>query len=272
MQTAVFVDAGYLFAQGSHLLTGSKIARSDLALNVTAAVLTLEKQSEHAAPGIRLLRIYWYDGLVRGGQPSAEQTALARSNNIKLRFGMVNSAGQQKGVDSLIVTDLIELARNHSISDALILAGDEDLRVGVQIAQTFGVRVHLVGIKPALGSQSPTLVAEADTHIEWGIETISELLLLKAADTSVPGARPTIPESMSPEAQMEIEVQERVGTLDNGFQVAAHVSTTQGNIPPELDRPALASLRNRMGRELTFAERKIFRDKLRSAIQLKFPS
>ena len=46
--------------------------------------------------------------------------------------------GRQKGVDSLIVTDLIELARNHAISDAVLLAGDEELRIGVQIAQSLG--------------------------------------------------------------------------------------------------------------------------------------
>jgi uncharacterized LabA/DUF88 family protein len=34
----------------------------------------------------------------------------------------------------LIGTDLIELARNHAISDAVLLSGDEDLRIGVQIA------------------------------------------------------------------------------------------------------------------------------------------
>ena len=65
---------------------------------------------------------------------------------MKLRLGQLNSEGQQKGVDSLIVTDLIELARNKAISDAVVLTGDEDIRVGVQIAQSLGVRVHLLGI------------------------------------------------------------------------------------------------------------------------------
>ena len=65
----------------------------------------------------------------------------------------MNSVGEQKGVDSLIVTDMINLARNRAISDAVFVSGDEDLRVGVQQAQEFGVRVHLVGIKPSRGSQ-----------------------------------------------------------------------------------------------------------------------
>lgn len=62
---------------------------------------------------------------------------------------------------------MITLARNRAMSDAVLLAGDEDLRVGVQQAQEFGVRVHLVGIRPARGSQSTFLLQEADTKVEW---------------------------------------------------------------------------------------------------------
>ena len=58
---------------------------------------------------------------------------------------------------------MIALARNRAISDAVLVSGDEDLRVGVQQAQEFGVRVHLVGIKPGRGSQSLFLLQEADT-------------------------------------------------------------------------------------------------------------
>ena len=72
--------------------------------------------------------------------------------------------GQQKGVDSLIIMDLIELARNHAISEAVLLSGDEDLRVGVQLAQSFGVRVHLLGVEPTRGNQSYLLLQEGRHH------------------------------------------------------------------------------------------------------------
>jgi hypothetical protein len=124
-----------------------------------------------------MLRIYWYDGLLHG-QRSMEQEALANADNVKVRLGTV-TAGRQKGVDSLIVTDLIELARNHAISDALLLSGDEDLRIGVQIAQSFGVRVHLLGIEPSRGNQSNFLREECDTNGEWTKEEIQEILVLK---------------------------------------------------------------------------------------------
>jgi uncharacterized LabA/DUF88 family protein len=43
---------------------------------------------------------------------------------------------------------LIELARNQAICDATVVTGDSDVRVAVQIAQSFGVRVHLIGLEP----------------------------------------------------------------------------------------------------------------------------
>ena len=131
---AVFVDAGYLFAQGSTALTGSKKPRADLRLNETAIMAELTAMAQSKTLGASLLRVYWYDGAPTS-RLTLEHAALAHMDYIKLRLGLVTGRGQQKGVDSLIVTDLIELARNHAITDALVLSGDEDIRIGVQIAQ-----------------------------------------------------------------------------------------------------------------------------------------
>lgn len=54
---AVFVDAGYLFAQGSSLLTGSKKPRLACILDEAAAVEHLRAAANQQAPGIPLLRI-----------------------------------------------------------------------------------------------------------------------------------------------------------------------------------------------------------------------
>ena len=85
---------------------------------------------------------------------------LAESDGIKLRLGYLNMAGEQKGINTLIVTDMIELARNGSMCDAVLVSGDEDVRVGVVVAQSFGVRVHLLGIAPSRSSQSKQLRME----------------------------------------------------------------------------------------------------------------
>jgi uncharacterized LabA/DUF88 family protein len=168
MRVAVFVDAGYVYTQGSCTLTGLKTPkrREQVTLDESKITELLKKEAKTSADGKELLRIYWYDGAPSSG-PSVGQARIGNLNDVKLRLGQLNSEGEQKGVDSLIVTDLIELARNRAIGNALVLTGDEDIRVGVQIAQSLGVRVHLLGFSGPKGSQSQTLQQEADTRIVW---------------------------------------------------------------------------------------------------------
>lgn len=272
LQIAVFVDAGYVYAQGSALIAGQKQPRTAIELNVKEILARLRKVAEEACPEGRMLRTYWYDGLLRGGRPNSEQIEVANARLSKLRLGMVNSKGEQKGVDSLIVTDLIDLARNRVISDALIVSGDEDIRIGVQVAQTFGVQVHLLGIKPARGSQSPDLIQEADTHREWTEDDVNAFLVVRLP--APPAGQPSAlvapqseaavgSEAETLEAAVEAEMVATIAQLDatKRESVRAAVQATPGRVPPELDRPTLARIRNRVGRDLTDAERKAFRVK-----------
>ncbi len=159
-RTAIFVDAGYLFASGSRLIAGEKLARSELYLDYDVALKLLVALAE-ALTGLPLLRTYWYDGATSG--PTPQQAALAYRPNLKLRLGSMNREGTQDGVDALLVRDLVGLARNRGMTDAVLLTGDDDIRDGVQQAQEYGVRVHLLGIAPAIENQARALVQEADT-------------------------------------------------------------------------------------------------------------
>mgnify|MGYP001766051546 CR=1 FL=1 len=264
LQTAVFVDAGYLYAQGSATVTGTKKKRHEIRLDLPAALAGLRDLAGEVAPRTRLLRIYWYDGLTRGGRLSGEQSALSISRDVKLRLGMVNRHGEQKGVDSLIVTDMIELARNRAITDALILAGDEDIRVGVQVAQTFGVRVHLLGIEPSRGSQSPDLVQEADTTTEWSRDFMAKLLTIDMPDVAleVPAgvavpASATDGQSTALVDLTEQIYQEVIATLpkEARAKIQAYLDANANSIPAEYDRPMLGKLKAMLGRDLSSAER-----------------
>jgi NYN domain len=83
---------------------------------------------------------------------------------VKLRLGNLNARGQQKGVDAQIRADMEALARHRAITDAVLIAGDEDMVPAVEAAQAFGVRVHLWGVEPPFGTnQAERLVWEADT-------------------------------------------------------------------------------------------------------------
>lgn len=275
-QIAVFVDAGYLHAQGSALLTGQKKLRTQIILDVPLTLQKLGELSDRCAPGSRLLRNYWYDGLTRTGRLSAEQEQIANAPFTKLRLGTVNSRGEQKGVDSLIVTDLIDLARNRAVTDAVLVSGDEDIRIGVQIAQTFGVRIHLLGIKPARGSQSPDLIQESDSHHEWveqDLEAIMSFVREEAQATVGDVAQVVNPSVAGSGTKSFLErVQEAIDdTLDSLEQAAldsairAFKSNTT-SVPPELDRPTLGRLRYALGRDLSDDERKAYRAHFRAEL------
>lgn len=221
-RTAVFVDAGYFFAQGSAALAGQHVQREYLELNIPSVVAELSQYAEQQSVGAQLLRIYWYDGVSAHRGPTSEQLRIASTNNVKLRLGFLNSRGQQKGVDSLIVTDLVELGRNQAISDAVLLSGDEDVRIGVQIAQSFGVRVHLLGIAPSRGSQSRQLIQEADTASEWDRNTVSRFLSFRPQMQQSVAAAPHPTAAPSPYLVQQMpEPEERAAEVHAGEQSAA---------------------------------------------------
>ena len=95
---AIFVDAGYLFAQGSTALSGSKKPRTAITLNETAVMAELTAAMHMRSPGCPLLRVYWYDGAL-GPRLNLAHATLAHMDYIKLRLGFVTGGGQQKGVD-----------------------------------------------------------------------------------------------------------------------------------------------------------------------------
>ena len=68
-RVAVFVDAGYLFAQGSKELCGVKVPRGSIGLDHTILRATLTEFAEWLAC-LPLLRICCYDGTSQ--RPSAE--------------------------------------------------------------------------------------------------------------------------------------------------------------------------------------------------------
>jgi len=251
-RVAVFVDAGYFFAGGATAISGSSRPRHTLKLNETAAISELRDVASAKSDGGDFLRIYWYDAPPPGGRMGVHHTALAFSDHLKLRLGVLNNAGQQKGVDSLIVTDLIELARNNAITDALLVSGDEDVRIGVQIAQSFGVRVHLLGMEPLRRSLSDLLMQEADTTTEWPADTIRKFLDYSPDEKSeaVEKAAGSPIQSGAAE-QLDAVVRAVVDRL-SAADIAALETFWEGQkgLPSDYDRPLLGKCKAAVGRNL----------------------
>src|SRR5215831_13056142 len=71
--------------------------------------------------------------------------------------------------DGLVRGELLRVywydaARHRAVTDAVLIAGDEDMVPAVEAAQAFGVRVHLWGVEPPFGTnQAERLVWESDT-------------------------------------------------------------------------------------------------------------
>jgi hypothetical protein len=159
---ALLVDAGYLFACAGRLVLQTT-TRRDFRVDTPGFVQALIEAAAARLPG-RLLRVYWFDA-AKDRVPTVEQRAVAQLPGVKLRLGNLNGAGQQKGVDAQVRADLETLARNHAITDAILLAGDEDMVPAVEAAQAYGVRVHLWGVEPPFGSnQAERLLWEADEY------------------------------------------------------------------------------------------------------------
>jgi len=260
-RVAVFVDAGYLFAQGSTALAGRKLQRGEMEFLPQEAVKTIATLAEELAE-LPLLRIYWYDGTA--GNPSSTHLALAELARLKLRLGIVNSVGEQKGVDSLIITDMISLARNRGMAAAVLLSGDEDLRVGVQQAQEFGVVVHLVGIEPSRGSQSLLLIQEADSITELSAQDISPFLRLRPTPTSDDQTY-EMPDDQADLMTVLKTTAESVarGIPSANLAILLETLAANGPVPSEFDRHLLGTCLHRLGRPLNPQEKRILRDEFR---------
>ena len=158
---AVMVDVGYIYAAAGELLLGTS-SRRDFRVDAVPLISAISKHADELVRG-ELLRVYWYDA-ARDRVPTIDQRVIAQLPQVKLRLGNLNARGQQKGVDAQIRADMEALARHHAVTDAVLVAGDEDMVPAVEAAQAYGVRVHLWGIDPPYGTnQAERLVWESDT-------------------------------------------------------------------------------------------------------------
>lgn len=166
---AIFVDAGYLYAAAGRLVSGTEDRRT-FDLDTEGLIEALIDKARTIFADSRLLRVYWYDG-ARRRIHTAEQQAIAELPDVKVRLGNLNANNQQKGVDSLIRSDLESLARHRAISDAALIGGDEDLVSAVEAAQGYGARVHLWGIEAPEGrNQAEPLLWEVDSQRTFDLD------------------------------------------------------------------------------------------------------
>jgi hypothetical protein len=257
---AVFVDAGYLIAAGAQAAFGYQVPRKHVSIlspgDLISALIT---RSSEAADGLPLLRIYWYDAMP-GPRLSLEQNTLAMLPGVKLRLGALNCSGEQKGVDAMIVTDVIELARNGAIADAVLISGDEDLHIAIQLAQSFGVRVHILAAGDPTKNVSPSIQMDADSVRSLSADWLSQHLHRHEPQETQPqelgnhGASPESSpqnESMPLEEAAELITEELLhATPEQLVPLQAHFQFNQV-VPPEFDRKLIAKTSRLLGRQFS---------------------
>ncbi|MEV1246551.1 NYN domain-containing protein [Nonomuraea sp. NPDC050022] len=162
---ALFVDAGYLLADGAMAVHGTR-HREAVAWDYPGLLQLLSNLSRERT-GLPMLRCYWYEATVEARR-TPEHDVLADIPGLKLRLSRIRP-GRREGVDAQVHRDLMTLARNSAICDAVVVSGDEDLAQVVSDAQDLGVRVTVVHIAvDGSWAASRTLMQESDDIIELG--------------------------------------------------------------------------------------------------------
>ena len=227
---AIMVDVGYIYAAAGELLFSAG-SRREYRVDADKLIQALTRHADELVRG-ELLRVYWYDA-ARDRVPTIDQRVIAQMPWVKLRLGNLNARGQQKGVDAQIRADMEALARHRAITDAILVAGDEDMVPAVEAAQAFGVRVHLWGIEPPYGTnQAERLVWESDT-----VEVL-ERSFVEPYFTRQPVAEPAATANSSPLAR----ITQAVSAKPNPAQVFG-----ERHGPRPLARPATMLSAARLG-------------------------
>ena len=228
---AIMIDVGYIYAAAGELLF-SVGSRREYRVDTDKLIQALTRHADGLVRG-ELLRVYWYDA-ARDRVPTIDQRVIAQMARVKLRLGNLNARGQQKGVDAQIRADMEALARHRAVTDAVLVAGDEDMVPAVEAAQAYGVRVHLWGVEPPFGTnQAERLVWESDT-----VEVLDRAFL-EPYFTRIPPPEPAAGAAPAPGVPSPAQLFERRHAMRPPHRPAAHpaLSHSSPSQSPRASRP-----------------------------------
>ena len=147
LRAVAFVDAGYLRNLGARAL-----GCSPAEVHIDGAAL--REWLHRLAEPFRFMRGYVYDGRYPPEHPKASVQAaqldeLADTSQIRLRLGVLRERDrgrsvEQKGVDTLLVLDALQMAQVNAYDIAFLVAGDADFAEVVDAVQRLGRTVAVV--------------------------------------------------------------------------------------------------------------------------------
>lgn len=157
------------------------------------------------------------------------------------------------------------------MADCVLLSGDEDLRIGVQQAQEYGVQVHLLGVQPLRGSQSGFLYQEADTTHVWDEADLNEFMRVRQRDDRDikfhPDSRGRIHDRRAQADRLQPIATRVVEEIpDAELKSFAESITRAGALPKELDVRLLGLAKQVLERYLSGWEKRRLRNEARKAL------
>ena len=160
---ALFVDASYVLADGARAVHGTR-NRDSVSWDY-AGLLKLLGGMSRDRTGLPLLRCYWYDTSLDGNR-TGEHDSVADIPGVKLRLTKIRP-NRKEGVEAEIRKDLSALARNHAVSDVIIVSAEEDLAPVIAEVQDLGIKAILLTIATEGDwAAARTLRQECDDLIE----------------------------------------------------------------------------------------------------------
>lgn len=259
-RVAVFVDAGYFWVQMTQILHGESKPRDSVIIDYSLMRVKLLDFVSRDLKFSDILRVYWYDGPLSNGSKSDSHTSIEQLDDFKLRLGSRNISGEQKAVDGLLIADLIGLAQNRAITDAIVISGDADLIPGIITAQALGIRVICIEIGP-IEATSKYLMAEVDRNVTWFIDK-PEFLTKPSVDLIKGETSAALIENEDP---VYIMAQTCYSQLSEEEISILKRLNAKEMIPPEIDREILSLARKHKNNALlTFEEKRTLRLHLRT--------
>lgn len=139
MNSAIFIDAGYLLAVSKQLNRR----------------INLLKLSNELTTGMTRIKTIFYDSLPIAGTPAGDalyrkrqifHSTLEHLPNFEVKLGKlqkIDSKYFQKGVDMRLGIDLVQMSMKKEIDAAILITADSDFEYAVEKAQEVGVKVLL---------------------------------------------------------------------------------------------------------------------------------
>lgn len=165
-------DRAMVFIDGSNLLPRLRDAK--------LSVPSFFALAQAICGNKRLSRVYFYTtreklqkAEVDHGKQSFEQCRVVLGDSVELPSGEI----REKGVDALLVADLIYHAASRNCNFAAVVSNDTDFVVALKRVEDFGCNTGVIGV---INDASPRLKASCDIYLFLAAEQLLERRLVKA--------------------------------------------------------------------------------------------